>query len=85
MTIISSGKLLVSTNYKLFVYDIPSFKCLNYVIAQVAAPVWEQEFEIGNRVITPLLHVIHPTPDAHLEGLMVIWTGSMFMKLTPST
>ena len=60
MTIISTGKLLVSTKSQLSVYDIQSFECLDDVTGQVATMVWKQEFESADLMPLPLFHVFIP-------------------------
>jgi hypothetical protein len=64
------------------VYEMPSFEPLSSVASQMATPVWEHE--IHGEIAEPSFHVIHPTQDTHPDGRVIIWTGKLFMTLTPS-
>jgi hypothetical protein len=64
------------------VYEMPNFEPLSSVASQMATPVWEHEFHL--EIAQPLFHVIHPTLGAHPDGRVIIWTGKLFMTLTPS-
>ncbi|KIM73735.1 hypothetical protein PILCRDRAFT_15023 [Piloderma croceum F 1598] len=80
MAIITSRKLLISTESQLMIYDIPSF---GTATALGGTLVWKQ-FETTYRIHAPSFQVIHPTREAHSEGLVIIFTRNVFMALTPS-
>jgi hypothetical protein len=66
------------------IYDIPSFECLDAATTLTGPPVWKHPFETDNDTCPPLIQVIHPTREAHAEGLVIIFTWNVFMTLTPS-
>jgi hypothetical protein len=82
MAIIPTRKLLISTESQLMVYDIPSF---GTATALGGTLVWKQQFDGTTcRMHAPSIQVIHPTREAHSEGLVIIFTRNVFMALTPS-
>jgi hypothetical protein len=81
MAIIPSRKLLISTSSQLLVYDLPNFESLGSA-SRVATPVWEHECDKAYPMYQHLFHVIHPTPGAYPQGLVVIWAEKLVMTLT---
>ena len=75
--IIPPGKLLVSTESRLLVYNMPSFEFLGSATLQMPMPVWESELP-DTISFLPWCQAIHPTPDECPEGHVIFGqeTGS---------
>ena len=49
----------------------------------MAIPVWEHGLEEAAHIISPSFRVLHPTPDAHPEGQVIILMNGSMVTMTP--